>query len=142
MSGLAAVLAGRHSDGVFRWHASFPAADVQHTVELAGWKFGYVDGWGTESKEEFLKAVAEALDFPPHFGHNLDALADCLADVRDEHGVLLLWDGWGPFAHADRASFDAIVEILGARVADSTAGHFAVMMRGDGPEIDGVISID
>ena len=112
MSGLAAVLAGRHTDGVFRWHASFPAADVQHTVEHAGWRFGYVDGWGTESKAEFLAAIGAALNFPEHYGNNFDALADCLSDVRDDGGVLFLWDGWGPFAHADLPAFKVALGVL------------------------------
>ncbi len=32
-------------------------------------------------KEQMLDAIAKALKFPDWFGHNFDALADCLADM-------------------------------------------------------------
>lgn len=32
-------------------------------------------------KEHLLKAIAKSLKFPEWFGHNFDALADCLADM-------------------------------------------------------------
>ena len=81
MSGLAGVLAGRHAPGVYRWHGNFDTADVRHTVEHAGWRYGHLDGWEIEHKAEFLSAVGEALDLPSHYGQNLDALADCLGDL-------------------------------------------------------------
>ena len=81
MSGLAGVLTGRHEPGVFLWHAAFDAAEVQHTVEHAGWTFGYVDGWVHQSKVEVLAAIGGALSFPDYYGKNLDALVDCLGDL-------------------------------------------------------------
>ena len=85
MSGLAAVLAKRKEPGIYRWHGAFGISEVQHTVEHAGWRFAYVDGWHGGTKEEFLDAVGEALSFPEHYGRNFDALADCLHDVVDGH---------------------------------------------------------
>lgn len=43
-------------------------------------------------KEELLKNIAKALDFPDWFGHNWDALEDCLADLswRDAPGYVLI----------------------------------------------------
>jgi RNAse (barnase) inhibitor barstar len=44
-------------------------------------------------KEQMLAAIAKALKFPDWFGHNFDALADCLADMAwkpaDGYVVLL-----------------------------------------------------
>ena len=76
MSGLAKILAHHHDPGVYRWHAAFPADEVAHAVEHAGWRFGYVDGWHHQTRHEFLTAVGEALEFPEHYGQNLDALND------------------------------------------------------------------
>jgi RNAse (barnase) inhibitor barstar len=137
MSGLAAVLAGRHEPGVFRWHAAFPADQVAHTVEHAGWRFAHLDAWPTDSKADFLDRIAAALDFPGHFGRNLDALADSLSDVgKDGTGVVVLWEGWGPFGHADEKSFGKALKVLRQRAADDKPAPFAVLLRGDGPEVD------
>jgi len=38
------------------------------------------------SKDSMLKAIAAALEFPAYFGHNLDALYDCLTELKLEPG--------------------------------------------------------
>ena len=60
MSGLAAVLSGKVTPGLYRWHGAFDTPEVQHTVEHAGWHFAWVDGWRGETKQEFLEAVGKA----------------------------------------------------------------------------------
>lgn len=40
-----------------------------------------VDLRGTRTKDEALAALAKSLRFPEWFGHNWDALSDCLADM-------------------------------------------------------------
>ncbi|MDQ6934695.1 MAG: barstar family protein [Actinomycetota bacterium] len=138
MSGLAGLLAGHHQPGVYQWHAAFEPADVRHSVEHAGWRFAYVDGWTHQDKAELFAGVAEALGFPDSFGHNFDALADCLADVEDQ--TVLLWDGWGPLARTDRRAFDVAVDVFSARGDDPPA--FAVLLRGEGPAGIDVRSLD
>jgi RNAse (barnase) inhibitor barstar len=134
MSGLAAVLAGRHDPGVYRWHAAFEADEVRHAVEHAGWRFGYVDGWRHQDKREVLTAIGQALAFPDYYGRNLDALNDCLRDLDGR--VVLLWDGWGTLARADAHAFTGTVDVLGSWAATVTT-----LLRGDGPEVD-VPSLD
>lgn len=36
---------------------------------------------GIETKQQFHAAIAAALSFPDWYGHNLDALYDCLTDI-------------------------------------------------------------
>ncbi len=134
MSGLAAVLAGHHVPGVFRWHAAFDVEDVRHTVEHAGWRFGYVDGWHHQDKLAVLTSIGEALGFPDHYGRNLDALSDCLADLQGQH--VLLWDGWGTLAREDQRAFGIVVEILG-----EFSSAVTTLLRGEGPDVD-VTSLD
>ena len=148
MSGLAAVLAGHEPPGIHLWHGAFDVADVRHAVEHAGWGFGWVDGWtGADTKPAFLAAVGEALDFPDHYGHNFDALADCLSDVGGStnsggvNGTVLLWDGWGTLARSDPKAFSVALTVLGGRVHADRGTPFAVLLRGDGPD-PGLPSLD
>lgn len=144
MSGLAGLLAHHTEPGIYRWHGAFPESEIRHTVELAGWRFAYVDGWQGDTKAEFLAAVGEALSFPDYYGQNFDALADCLGDVvaGDSEGWILLWDGWGPLAREDERAFSVALSVLGGRVNADKGGRFAVLLRGDGPAVDGVPDLD
>lgn len=47
-----------------------------------------IDCGGIATKEELHAHIAEMLDFPDWYGHNLDALMDCLTDL-DETTVIL-----------------------------------------------------
>lgn len=132
MSGLARILAGHEEPGVYQWHAQFHEPDVRHTVEHAGWKFGYVDGWLHQDKGALLADLGEALAFPDHYGENFDAVVDCLRGVKER--TVLLWDGWGTLARDDRRSFDTAVEIFSERCADGQE-PFVVLLRGEGPEV-------
>ena len=42
-----------------------------------------------ETKTELLDHIADALDFPPYFGRNLDALFDCLCDLEQRINIAL-----------------------------------------------------
>lgn len=41
-----------------------------------------IDSRKCQNIDDFYKTIAKALAFPPHFGNNLDALADCLSDLK------------------------------------------------------------
>lgn len=144
MSGLASLLSGATAPGLYRWHAAFDVDDVRHTVEHADWRFASLDGWGSESKAEFLDRISRSLQFPDWFGHNFDALADCLADVTagDRVGTVLLWDGWGSYARAEPQAFSVSLSVLGGRVHADRGGPFAVLLRGEGPDVHGLPSLD
>lgn len=47
----------------------------------------HIDFKGLRSQDSMLKRVAAALEFPPHFGRNLDALYDCLTDLKLQKGA-------------------------------------------------------
>ena len=143
MSGLAALLAHRQPPGLYLWHGGFEVADVRHTVEHAGWGFAHVDGLHAQGKAELLSALGDALAFPDHYGHNFDALADCLSDVGQHvDGTLLLWDGWGALARAEPQAFSVTLSVLGTRVNAERGTPFAVLLRGEGPAVPGVPSLD
>lgn len=144
MSGLAGILAGHTAPDVFEWQAAFEPSDVAHTVEHAGWSFGYVDGWLAQTKTEFLDAIARALNFPAYYGRNFDALVDCLRDVGGvtDNGVVLLWDGWSTLAADDPLAFTTALSVLKERSQADEARPFAVLLRGAGPELPQVTALD
>lgn len=146
MSGLAAVLAGHVGPGVYRWHGAFEALDVRHSVEAAGWAFAHVDGWTATTKPEILAELGRALGFPETYGQNLDALEDCLRSVGGADGgppgVVVLWDGWSTLARADQRTFAIVLDIFGSRARATGKCPLAVLLRGDGPRIAGLVSLD
>ena len=69
-----------------------------------------MDCGGVATKQELHELIAESLDFPDWYGHNLDALMDCLTDL-DETTVTLTGcsrvgfdaqDFWDTFEDAER----------------------------------------
>ena len=138
MSGLAALLAGHTPPDVYPWHSAAHVPDIEHSVDKAGWKFVYLDGWTVEDKQSFLMATAAAFSFDDDLGENFDALSACLADVEagDHDGVVLLWDGWSPFARHDDQAFQVALTVLGGRANADRGCTFAAILRGEGPPID------
>ena len=75
-----------------------------------------LDTRGAHDKAEFLAACARCLDFPSYFGHNWDALADCLGDfAADNAPVLVVWTG---FSDLDAGVRDTAVDIMTERFLD------------------------
>ena len=58
-----------------------PIDDLQTGASSAGCLVLRIDLFGVRNKDELLTAVGKALRFPEWFGHNWDALADCLTDM-------------------------------------------------------------
>ncbi len=135
MSGLAALLANHNPPSVYQWHSAATVPDVQHAVEKAGWCFRYLDGWTVEDRSTFLKAAAASLDVADC--DSVDALCSALDDLDcGDHGLVLLWDGWSPLARSDSGAFDEVVEGFRQRAHRTGAGKLAVILRGEGPELD------
>ena len=74
----------------------------------------------------YLASLAEALDFPAHFGNNLDALVDCLRDVPA--GVLAIYQFEAFVATAPNRA-KALVEIL------DEAAQLTVFLQSDDPTL-------
>ncbi|MGA9748672.1 MAG: barstar family protein [Nocardioides sp.] len=138
MSGLAALLAGHNEPDLYQWHSAAHVPDIEHAVDHAGWKFVYLDGWTIEDKQSFLKATGAAFSLEDDLGENFDALSDALADVSpgSHDGVILLWDGWSPFARHDEQAFGVALSVLGGRANADRGCKFAAILRGDGPALD------
>lgn len=86
-----------------------PAANLRLSVDLAG----------CDSKPELLQRMAIALQFPAWFGHNWDALADCLCDLSwlPARRYTLELVHSQDLRHADPDTLHILVEILAEAAA-------------------------
>lgn len=73
------------------------------------------------SKSEALEAIGVALNFPNWYGHNFDALYDCLVDLAWQPAgeQVLVWDGHRQLEAADPDSYHALLAVLNDATATS-----------------------
>ncbi|MGC1547594.1 MAG: barstar family protein [Rhodanobacter sp.] len=73
-----------------------------------------IDLTGCHDKAELLRRLAISLSLPDSFGHNWDALADCLRDLSwlPEWGHALVFDHADDLRQADENDFDILLGIL------------------------------
>ena len=76
-------------------------------------------GWATarltapETIKELYAGLASALGFPGYFGHNLDALWDCLTDLTGP--TALIMESWTRPAVAEPERWQSIMDVLSQR---------------------------
>jgi RNAse (barnase) inhibitor barstar len=73
-----------------------------------------IDLAGCHDKNELLQRLAVSLQLPPTFGHNWDALADCLRDLgwMPAWGYVLLFEHVGELRLTAEADFNILLGIL------------------------------
>ena len=86
-------------------------ADAAARAELA---VSRTDLAGCNHKAELLQRLAESLSLPAEFGHNWDALADCLRELdrSPAHGHVLLFEHTGELHHGADQDFEVLLGIL------------------------------
>ncbi|HSN22412.1 MAG TPA: barstar family protein [Usitatibacter sp.] len=109
-----ASLIGGNRGGVWFLPGHADPKSVQSAAKRAGFAFFHVEGRNIARKEQLLNHVANALHFPEHFGHNWDALEECLTDLEwvDAEGYVIYYDHIDPFLCAQPEQFETLVEIL------------------------------
>lgn len=67
-------------------------SDLVAGAEAAGCLVQHVDLRGARNRDELLEAIGRSLGFPEWFGHNWDALSDCLLDMgwRPAEGYVII----------------------------------------------------
>lgn len=117
---LADVVGHAERNGIYRLEGDAPLA-----IRIAGRDL--------TGKPAMLAALAAAFAFPEWFGHNWDALADCLTDLAwlDGPVVLLVENAGVPEAAAPEA-WDVLLDILAdaARHWQAEGRPFAVLLEG------------
>lgn len=97
------------------YHLPVEGADVVAKVARdAGYVYAHIELAGCRSKAECLSRVAAALAFPTWFGHNWDALADCLGDLSwlPGEGYVFVLAHADEFRAADEDGFATLLAIF------------------------------
>jgi RNAse (barnase) inhibitor barstar len=141
LGGLEGLLAGKTAPGVFLWSipGSTRRSDVVDAAKGAGWLPFWLAGQTVTDKDEFLEMCVESLEFPDWFGHNWDALADCLTDLTwatTMAGYLIVYAGWQALAQEEPESFATAMEIFKESVDlwRDTETPMAVLLPATGDE--------
>jgi RNAse (barnase) inhibitor barstar len=74
-----------------------------------------IDLSNCNDKASLLLRLSNALDFPPGWGRNWDALADALRDLSWWHpanGYVLLFETAGQFRTASPQDFDILIDVM------------------------------
>lgn len=92
-----------------------------------GWTFMEVNVAGVADKASLMSRLAAQLGFPDYFGHNWDAVADCLSELAPgASGVVLRLKGlW----QMPQGFVEPLVEVLDECVRASSAGDNTTAAR-------------
>lgn len=92
--------------------ADLPA--LESAAGARGFAFRRVDLRDCDGKPSFLARIAIALDFPDWFGHNWDALSDCLGDFGwvASPGLVITLEHLHDFRAGAPADCDTALEII------------------------------
>ena len=104
-----------------------------------------VDASHWETEEDLHQDIAQALDFPDYYGHNLDALNDCMHDVGAGQygapavavGFVLALTGYDHFARACPRQAQIVLDIMAdqARSRAVRGRRMLCLVHSDDPDI-------
>jgi hypothetical protein len=99
--------------------------------------------WSNEA--DMHRAISGALGFPSYYGHNLDALNDCLRDVITHQygwdasatGLALVLIGYDAFASACPRPAQVLLDIVASRSREASlyGGRMMCLVQSDNPRI-------
>jgi RNAse (barnase) inhibitor barstar len=100
--------------GVWFLPSHVETRQIQAVAKRAGFACFHIDGKNIQRKEQLLNHVATALHFPKSFGHNWDALEECLTDLEwvDADGYILYYDHIDGLLETHPDQFETLIEIL------------------------------
>ncbi|HET7760895.1 MAG TPA: barstar family protein [Phycicoccus sp.] len=103
-------------------------ADVVREAHAAGRAIAIVPAG--DDKADSIARFGEVLGFPDWFGHNLDALFDCLLQrYRRAPESELVWDGTAGLRERDAPAFDRIRQVLSDAEAECPALSVTILDR-------------
>ncbi len=134
MNKIDALVAGEIPAGLYRFSSRARPETLAEELAEHGWRCFWLDGGKIDDKASFLRACAEAMQFPDYFGRNWDALEECLSDLSwvPADGYVLVYDQAARFVSGQPDEWYTARDILSGAVdawaADGTPLY--VLLRG------------
>jgi hypothetical protein len=125
--------------GVTRWAADVPLSALEDATAELGRRCVLLDGNDVEDKHDFLRLCDMAFALPEWFGHNWDALEECLADLDEPAGVVVIGSDCALFAESEPDEYATALDVFNdtARTLGLDGTPFAVLLIGDdGEDVD------
>ena len=133
---IASILEARKG-GIWFLPANVDSRTVHSTAKKAGYTLFHIDGKSIERKEQLMNNLATTLRLPKTFGHNWDALEECLVDLDlpEADGLGLYYDHIDGLLEAHPDQFETLVEICRDAVASwkEDGTPFVVLFSGTRP---------
>ncbi|MDH6141843.1 RNAse (barnase) inhibitor barstar [Kitasatospora sp. GP30] len=108
-------------------------------LRAQGCRVVQVDTAGWTGQHDLHRELAAALDFPDYYGHNFDALNDCLRDVFDDTAapLALVLTGFDHYARTDPEAAHILLDIVAdrARVHAVSGCHLLCLVQSDDPHL-------
>ncbi|MGW4699795.1 barstar family protein [Streptomyces sp. NPDC004285] len=96
-------------------------AQAAERLEDRGFRVIRLEAGPWDTEQDMHRAIAAALDFPDYYGHNLDALNDCLGDVAchggyddapEGTGLVLVFTDYDRFAATCPRAAQVVLDII------------------------------
>ena len=133
------------SGGVYQLRGRVTVGAIAQQAARAGWRCFYLRGWRINDKATFLAECAEAMRFPGYFGHNWDALEECLTDLAwaPARGYVTVYEDAAPFAQQHPQDWRIALAILrdSAAAWQARGVPFVVLLRRGGRAAVGLPSL-
>ena len=112
-----------HANGVY-FVGREDAEPIATGSVMASLHLTRIDLAGVADKAALLRCMAAALRLPTYFGHNWDALEDCLSDLSwlPPGGYVLLFEHVDALQDAAGEDFDILLDILAEVTAEAAVG--------------------
>ena len=104
----------RCPSGVYLIDAAERDQALRHGAFPAEFVVVVLDGAAAGSRTGFFQEISHALRFPDYFGHNWDAVYDCLTDPSwlPAAGYVLVLDGFDQFATDEPEQWSIALKVL------------------------------
>jgi RNAse (barnase) inhibitor barstar len=115
---LKSVLGNAERAGPYHFPVS-SLTSLQAAAKSLDFPFAHIDLTQARDKDDLLAALSMALKLPEWFGHNWDALVDCLCDLswKPAPGYVLFVEGHDALRTSHSGDFNTLIELF-AEVAD------------------------
>jgi RNAse (barnase) inhibitor barstar len=138
---IARIVRGEMSPGVYHSIDPMPFSELETLAAVSRSKLFYFDGDRIVDRASLFAQFAIVMRFPEHFGHNWDALADCLTDLNVDEGevdrYIIVIDRLDNFATQDPQQWTNFIDVCKSTVEywQDTTTPMQILLRWNYPHL-------